>query len=43
MELQSIKKIGVKTIPLLNKLNIFTPKDLIDYYPLNIIIGVLLK
>lgn len=33
MDLQSIKKIGVKTIPLLNKLNIYTLKDLIEYYP----------
>ncbi len=38
MELQSIKKIGAKTIPLLNKLNIFTPKDLIDYYPYRYIV-----
>ena len=33
MELQDIEKIGEKTIQNLNKLNIYTVKDLIEYYP----------
>ena len=33
MELQNIPGIGEKTINNLNKLNIFTTRDLIEYYP----------
>ena len=33
MELNIIKGIGDKTITLLNKLNIYTIDDLVNYYP----------
>ncbi len=33
MELKDLKKVGPKTIELLNRLNIFTIEDLIFYYP----------
>lgn len=33
MELQALKKVGPKTLSLLNKLNIYTIEDLINYYP----------
>lgn len=33
MELIAIKGVGEKTVPLLNKLNIFTIEDLVTYYP----------
>ncbi len=33
MELQMLKKVGPKTVTLLNKLNIYTTEDLIVYYP----------
>ena len=33
MELQNLKKVGPKTIELLNKINIFSLEDLISYYP----------
>ncbi len=33
MELQSLKKVGPKTIEYLNKLNIYCVEDLLDYYP----------
>ena len=33
MELSTLEKIGPKTISLLNKINIFSVEDLLEYYP----------